>query len=97
MGGAESPVAGELIGGQAGPLNGEGEADPLNGEGLLTGNGALAGTDEAAVSPEAGGFGMMGSGGASRPDERERIRDAWLNDDELWSSPANLVPPVIGE
>lgn len=97
VGGAESPVAGELIGGQAGPLNGEGEADPLNGEGLLTGNGALAGTDEAAVSPEAGGFGMMGSGGASRPDERERIRDAWLNDDELWSSPANLVPPVIGE
>ena len=87
IGGAESPVAGELIGGQAGPLNAEGP---------LTENGALAGPGEAAVSPEAGGFGMMGSGGTARPDEQERTRDSWLNDDELWSSPATLVPPVIG-
>ena len=85
---AESPVAGELIGGQAGPLNAEGP---------LTENGALAGADEAAVSPEAGGSSMMGSGGAPRPNEQERTRESWLNDDELWSSPASLVPPVIGE
>jgi uncharacterized protein YukE len=102
FGGTGSPVAGELIGGQAGPLNGEegpltgGEEGPLTGNSALTENGVLAGPGEA-VSPEADGFGMMGSGGTARPDEQERIRDSWLNDDELWSSPANLVPPVIGE
>jgi hypothetical protein len=75
-------VAGDVIGAQSPQL----ETD-----------GALAGPDEATVAPDMAGFPMMGTGGAARPEEQERIRQAWLNEDDLWHLSVNLVPPVIDE
>lgn len=77
---AEPPVAGDVIGAQSLQL----EPD-----------GALAGTDEAPVATDMAGFPMMGTGGAARPEEQERVRQAWLNEDDLWEPPVNLVPQVI--
>jgi uncharacterized protein YukE len=58
--------------------------------------GVLADSDESMVAPEMAGFPMMGTGGAARPEEAERIRQAWLSQDsDIWGLPANLVPPVI--
>ena len=79
---ADPPVAGDVIGAQALQL----EPD-----------GALAGAGEATVAPDMAGFPMMGAGGAARPEEQERIRQAWLNEDDLWRLSVTLVPPVIDE
>jgi uncharacterized protein YukE len=76
-----SPVAADVIGGQSLQLDGDG---------------ALAGAGEAAAAPDMAGLPMMAAGGAVPPEERERIRQGWLNDD-LWRPSATLVPPVIGE
>jgi hypothetical protein len=39
---------------------------------------------------------MMGIGGATRPEEQQRVRQAWMDEDSsVWDSPASLVPPVI--
>lgn len=79
---ADPQVAGGVTGAQSQQL----EAD-----------GALADADGATVAPDMGGFPMMGIGGAARPEEQERVRQAWLNEDgDLWGLPVNLVPPVIG-
>ncbi len=77
---AEPPVAGDMIAAQSPQL----EPD-----------GPVADTDQAAVAPDMAGFPMMGTGGAARPEEQERVRQAWLNEDDLWQPSANLVPPVI--
>jgi hypothetical protein len=72
-------------------------ADVIGGQSLqLDGDGALAGAGEAAAAPDMAGLPMMAAGGAVPPEERERIRQGWLNDD-LWRPSATLVPPVIGE
>lgn len=78
---ADATVAGGLPGAQSQQL----EAD-----------GALAEADGAIEAPDMAGFPMMGMGGAARPEEQERVRQAWLNEDgDLWGPPVNLVPPVI--
>ncbi len=79
---ADPPVTGDVIGAQALQL----EPD-----------GALAGAGEATVAPDMAGFPMMGAGGAARLEEQERIRQAWLNEDDLWRLSVTLVPPVIDE
>jgi hypothetical protein len=78
---ADSPVVGEVIGGQSAQLDAD---DSLPGPG-----GAIAAPDDME------GFPMMGSGSAGRPDEQERIRESWLRDDDLWRLSANVVPTVI--
>jgi len=94
--GLVTAVAGEQPGGAPGLSGASGlsaAGDPAT-DGLP---GALAGADEPTMAPDMAGFPMMGTGGAARPEEEERIRQAWLNQDaDIWGLPANLVPPVIG-
>jgi hypothetical protein len=78
---AGSPVAADVIGGQSPQLDGDG---------------ALADASEATAAPDMAGLPMMATGGAVSPEERERIRQGWLNDD-LWRPSGTLVPPVIDE
>jgi len=85
---ADSPLAGNVIGGQTAQL----------------GSDELAGADEATVAADdmvapddMEGFPMMGASGAGQPDEEERIRQAWLYEDDLWRLSANVVPSVIAE
>jgi hypothetical protein len=80
--GAGSPEAAEVIGAQS--L--QPEAD-----------GALAGAEDPAMAPDTAGFPMMGTGGAAQPEDQERIRQAWLNSDDLWRLSAPLVPPLIDQ
>jgi len=62
----------------------------------LEADGALADADGATMAPDMAGFPMMGIGGVARPEEQERVRQAWQNEDgDLWGLPVNLVPPVI--
>jgi hypothetical protein len=99
------PGSGGLSGGLPGPVPGvPGATEPPEASGLVTGlvegepgASALAGTDQATIAPDMAGFPMMGGGSAAQPEERDRIRQAWLNDDDLWDPPVNLVPPVIDE
>jgi hypothetical protein len=79
---AGSPVAADVIGGQS-----------LQ----VVEDGALADAGEAATAPDMADFPMMGAGSATRPEEEERIRQAWLTEDDLWRLPVTLVPPVIDE
>ena len=79
---ADSPLAGNVIGGQAAQLDSD---DP-------------AGAGEATVAPDdMEGFPMMGASGAGQPDEQERTREAWLYEDDLWRLSANVVPSVIAD
>jgi hypothetical protein len=82
LSGSDSLVAGDVTGTQSLQLDTDG---------------TLAGTDEATAAPDLAGFPMMGAGGAAQQEERERIRQAWLNEDDLWRPPVNLVPQVIDD
>ncbi len=80
--GSDSFVAGDVAGAQSLQLDTDG---------------TLAGAEEGSLAPDLAGFPMMGTGGAAQPEEQERIRQAWLNGDDLWRLPVNLVPQVIDD
>jgi uncharacterized protein YukE len=94
--GSVAPEASGLVTGLTDEPGGLPGANGISGSDSLVA-GDVAGTDEATLAPDVAGFPMMGTGGASQQEERERIRQAWLNEDDLWRLPANLVPQVIDD
>jgi hypothetical protein len=77
---AGSPMAGDVIGGQATQLEAEDTPTAADGAG--------------AASDDMGDFPMMGAG-AGQSEEEERMRQSWLDEDDLWRPFANVVPPLI--
>jgi hypothetical protein len=91
-------LAGESgLGGPKGTgLSGEG-AGGVNPEGAAAGDAAAAGAQDGAAAEGMNGF-PMGGAGSGQGSEKERKRDAWMNeDDDIWGlNEVSAVPPVIG-